>query len=284
MTIPSALTPLLAFVNSPSNSMVEYVVGGTTIDVQAREGAAQIIADDAMTIAMGASALLQDWRDRRDGGPARTGSRLAALKTFVGLAFGVPGAPSHDNHVQGHVAELLWNRIIQERTTCRDGRQLVQAHPVKPDPKEPGGDGLVVYEDRSGTLVFRLWEMKKFAPNKPGQALSGTINRASHQLSERGHVYLAKLAAPTTTTHTGPLRQLYELMVERWFDRDPCAGAGVSVGTCHCHTPTDAATFHSLSSAFPDFKTAGQLEGIVVAVPDFPDFVKRVREIVWSGL
>src|SRR5260370_25075425 len=44
--------------------------------------------------------------------------------------------------------------VIQERQVCLDGRRLLRAHSVKPDPLEPGGDGLVVYETGAGILVF----------------------------------------------------------------------------------------------------------------------------------
>jgi hypothetical protein len=155
VTSPPALTPLLTLVGGPPTSPVEYVIGGTTLSGVAREAAAQLLADDALKIACGNSPVLGHWRARRDGGPAETGARLAAVRTYVAIAFNLPGEPVNDHHVQGHVAELLWNRLMQERIVCRDGRQLVRAHPVKADPLEAGGDGLVVYQDGQGSLVFR---------------------------------------------------------------------------------------------------------------------------------
>ena len=62
------------------------------------------------------------------------------------------------------------------------------------------------------------------------------------------------------------------------------AGAGVSVGTSEQHAPTRPGAFKSIAAVFPQFTGAGQLESIIVAVPDFPEFARRVREIVWSGL
>lgn len=281
MTNPPALTPLLALVESPYTSPVEYVIGGKTLDGTHREAAAQLLADDAMEVACGDSPALDRWRARRDGGPAETGARLAAVKTYVAIAFNLPGEPVNDHHVQGHVAELLWNRLMQERTVCRDGRQLVRAHPVKADPLEPGGDGLVVYQDGQGTLVFRLWEIKKHHAQR---VVSATINRASKQLSSRGHEYLAKLAGPETITDDGPLAELYANMVELWFDRSERAGVGVSIGTSAHHAPTQPRAFRSITRTFPEFARAGQTESIVVAIPDFPRFADRVKEIVWSGL
>ena len=85
------------------------------------------------------------------------------------------------------------------------------AHSVKPDPLEPGGDGLVIYEAVGGTLVFRLWEIKK---HESQDMISATIRRASKQLSSRGQEYLAKLAGPETAEQAGPLGELHAEIVE----------------------------------------------------------------------
>lgn len=281
MTNPPVLTPLLALLESPFTSKVEYVVGGQTLSAIAREAAAQLLADDAMVIACGNSPVLNHWRTRRDGGPAQSGSRLKAVETYASIAFGSPEHPKNVDHVQGHVAELLWNRLLQERTVCRDGRRLMRAHSVKADPLEPGGDGLVVYKDPNGTLVFRLWEIKK---HNSQSALSSTINRASKQLLERGHEYLAKLAAPETLDSTSDFVDLYADIVELWFDRSDRAGIGVSVGTSDLHAPKQSRSFGSMRRQFPAFVSPSQREGIVVALPDFTGFVDRVKDIVWSGL
>lgn len=81
----------------------------------------------------------------------------------------------------------------------------MKAHSVKPDPLEPGGDGLVVY-NVGATYVFRLWEIKKHHANGP---VSGTINRASKQLASRGNEYLAKLAGPDTVEQRGSSGAFY---------------------------------------------------------------------------
>lgn len=281
MTLLPELTPLLALQESPAESPVEYVIGGTLLAGAAREAAAQLLADDAMAIACGKSEVLDWWRARRDGGPPRTGTQQQTVRTYVGIAFGHPGAKTNEHHVQGHVAELLWSRIIHERSVCRDGRQLVKAHPVKADPLEPGGDGLVVYQDPNGVLVFRLWEIKK---HEQQAAVSATINRASRQLSERGAEYLAKLAGPETLEADSRLGQLYADMVELWFDRSDRAGVGVSVGTSKGREPSQPRAFGSIRTAFPEFTAPAQTEGVVVAIPDFAKFADRVKEIVWSGL
>jgi hypothetical protein len=275
----SPLTSLLVMQEGPTDSPVEYVIGGLHLSGVDREAAAGHLADDAMQIRCGRSPTLDAWRARRDGGPPSKHKKI--VETYAGIGFGLPDSPANDDHLQGLVAELLWNRLMQERRVCRDGRRLVHAHPVKPDPLEPGGDGLVIYEIDDGTLVFRLWEIKKHtAQNK---RLSATINRASNQLADRGKEYLAKLAGPETVEQDGPLGDLYADLVELWLDGSDRAGAGISVGTSKEHAPSRPRTFQSISTAFPHF-IAGQVESIVVAVPDFPAFAERVREIVWSGL
>lgn len=279
---PPELAPLLALKESPDGSQVEYVIGGQELAGAERQIAAELLAEDAMRIRCGKSPALTRWRDRRDGGPPTTGARKAAVEAYARIGFGLPGAPANVDHLQGHVAELLWNRLIQERSVCRDRRRLVYAHSVKPDPLEPGGDGLVVYEIDDGTLVFRLWEIKKH--DSQATRVSATIGRASKQLSSRGQEYLAKLAGPETVAQAGPLGAFYANIVELWLDGSDQAGAGVSVGTSAQYAPAGPQAFNSIATAFPHFKRPGQVESIVVAVPDFPSFAERVREIVWSGL
>ncbi|MGH3892708.1 MAG: hypothetical protein ACRDTW_14175 [Rhodococcus qingshengii] len=281
MTTPPMLGPLLSMVDSPATSEVEYVIGGNKLSDASRDAAAGLLADEYMTLACGRAPSLDRWRSRRGGAPAQTGSRLQALETIVSIAFGLPGKPKNIDHVQGHVAELFWNRLINERTLCRDGRQLVRAHPIKIDALEPGGDGFVVYQDTCGTFVFRLWEIKK---HDAENSVSATINRASKQLFDRGHEYLAKLAGPETLTEVGELGDLYANMTELWFDRSTRAGVGVSVGTSDHHAPKRPNAFGSIRTQFPEFTETSQTESIVVAVPDFPAFADQVKEIVWSGL
>ncbi|MEV5749195.1 hypothetical protein AB0L00_15375 [Actinoallomurus sp. NPDC052308] len=123
-----------------------------------------------------------------------------AVEVFVQPAFGLPtydttAMEKIRNHLEGFVAELLWNRLIRDRTVTADGRTLVHAEEVKADPTGTGADGLVVYEVTDGTLVFQLWEIKKHAATTH---ISATIKRAADQLAEHGPRYLAMLTAPGT--------------------------------------------------------------------------------------
>jgi hypothetical protein len=277
---PQTFSSLLALTSCPANSPVQYVIGGMSMADMDVEAAAQMLADDAMRIRCGASPVLATWRARRDGGPPHEGRRGEAVAVFAGIGFGLPHSPANEDHLQGHVAELVWWRLVQERKVCADGRRLVHVSDVKADPLEPGGDGLAVYGIEGDILVFRLWEIKKHDSNSH---VSATIGRASRQLARRGKEYLAKLAGPETSRE-GPLGELFADMVELWLDNSDRAGVGVSIGTSANHAPSDPRAFGSVTTAFPKFSTPGQTEAIVVAVPDYKAFAERVREIVWTGL
>lgn len=274
------LTPLLAIAALGTSP---YEIGGLGLSPggEERERAALLLADDAMVIRCGSSPLLDLWRSRRNGGPRVADPRDKALSVYAGLGFGLPDSPVPKDHLEGVVAELFWNRLIKERLICADGRRLVHAHSVKADLLEPGGDGLAIYRSPGDTLVFRLWEIKKHGGKSP---VSSTIRRASSQLRHRGHEYLAKLAGPETIEQGGELGSLYADMVEMWIDQTDRAGVGVSVSTSSSRAPTGARAFRSISTAFPAFTAPGQAEALVIAVPKFSRFAKRVRKIVWSGL
>lgn len=275
--------PLTSLVQLAAIGNSTYELGGLQLHPGdgERESAAQLLADDAMQIRCGNSPLLELWRLRRNDGPKEPDSRTKALKVYAGLGFGLPEEAASEDHLQGLVAELFWNRLIKERKVCPDSRALVHAHSVKPDPLEPGGDGLAIYRRPDGVLVFRLWEIKKHARR---DSISGTIGRASKQLVHRGHEYLAKLAGPETIEQGGDLGSLYAEMVELWIDQTDRAGVGVSISTSSNRAPKTASAFGSILRAFPAYAGPGQAEGLVIAMPEFPQFAKRVRKIVWSGL
>jgi hypothetical protein len=275
------LTELLDLAAGPADSLVEYVIGGTTLTPDAWELAAQMLADDAMEVRCGSSPTLERWRAVRDGLTPEDTVSAATVKTYATIGFGPPEDPYDDDHLQGLVAELFWNRLLDERKQGSGGRELVKRHRVKPDPLEPGGDGLVLYKV-ADTLVFRLWEIKKH--NRPNDPVTSVVNTASNQLAARGNEYIAKFAGPDTIEQAGAIGAFYAEMVELWLDGSDRAGVGVSVGTSDKYAPTQATSFKSIAEKFPQFAHAGQTESVVVAVPDFPAFAIRVREIVWSGL
>ncbi|MFI7632301.1 hypothetical protein [Microbispora rosea] len=286
--VPVTMTELLAVVQWLENAGCSYLFGGLEADQDDLEKAAQMIADDAMRIRCGSSPVLARWRERRNGkgGPIDTGNRdRQAIAVFVAPTFGLPDddgdkAATRAGHIQGFVAELLWNRLIQDRTSCPDGRKLVHTEEIKGDPTGTGGDGLVVYEIADGTLVFRLWEIKKHVSASP---ITATIKRAADQLADHGARYLAMLTGPGTK-QAGPLGRLYGDLVDLWLIGSSRAGVGVSIATSVEHAPGTHPAFANVAPVFPQFPAEGQREALMVAVSDFPAFAERVRKIVWTGL
>ncbi|MFC0550507.1 hypothetical protein ACFFHJ_06385 [Planotetraspora thailandica] len=280
------MTELLAVAQWPESAGCSYLLGGLEAGPDDLEKAAQMIADEAMRIRCGSSPVLARWRERRDGegGSADTGDLdRQAIAVFVAPTFGLPdddGDKAKADHIQGFVAELLWNRLIQDRTSCHDGRTLVHTEEIKGDPTGTGGDGLVVYEIADGTLVFRLWEIKKHVSASP---ISATIKRATDQLAAHGARYLAMLTGPGTK-QAGSLGQLYGDLVNLWLAGSSRAGIGVSVATSAEYAPNDHPFFANVAPVFPQFPAEGQREALMVAVSDFAAFAERVRKIVWTGL
>jgi hypothetical protein len=241
-----------------------------------------MLAEDAMIVRCGRSRVLETWRANRDGRTIADPASTETVRTYAGIGFGLPERPANDDHLQGLVAELIWDRLVEERDAWSRGRRIVRKHGVKPDLLEPGGDGLLIFVDSANAFQFRLWEIKKH--DSVGR-VSKTIRKASVQLAERGHEYLAKLAGPETLEETGDLGQFYGKLIELWIDRSPFAGVGVSVGTSDHHGEgLTKRSFESLNRNFPEFSNPSQTEAIVVAVPEFPDFANQVRKQVWKGL
>lgn len=272
---------MLALTPGPSSSSVSYHFGGPALSPAHRQIAVEMLAIDAMRIRCGEGPAFRSWNERRLGGSPHNPLREGAIRAYAGIGFGLPESPSNEDHLQGLVAELFWSRLILELPQTADGRQLVKLHAAKPDPLEPGGDGLAIYATNDGQLIFRLWEIKKHDTQK---GVSATINRAGKQLSTRGHEYLAKLAGPETMETPDALGDLYREIIELWLDKSARAGVGVSVGTSDKYQPKGSRSFKSLAKTFPTFVNAGQLESIVVAIPAFPDFALAVREEIWKGL
>ncbi|MEV5753651.1 hypothetical protein AB0L00_38015 [Actinoallomurus sp. NPDC052308] len=279
------LASLLSLTAWPGDAGCAYMIGGLTAGAAELEAAAQMIAEDAMRIRCGESPVMDKWCARRDGGQDYSESDKRAVEVFVQPVFGLPtydttAMEKIRNHLEGFVAELLWNRLIRDRTVTADGRTLVHAEEVKADPTGTGADGLVVYEVTDGTLVFQLWEIKKHAATTH---ISATIKRAADQLAEHGPRYLAMLTAPGTK-HPGPLGRLYADLVPLWLENSPRAGIGISVATSTTHLPPRSTVFTNVAPVFPNLDAPGQREGLLVAVTDFPVFADRVKEIVWTGL
>ena len=224
----------------------------------------------------GAAHAFEAWRKGATQQTAPSPSERSVLVAFIESGFGLPTAPRSEDHVQGHVAELVWYLVTLEQAT--GSRTLRRIEPPSFHVSSPGGDGLVVYERDDGGLIFRLWEVKKHT----GKArLSRTTNRAYSQLKTHAPRYLAQYTA-AGSGYPPALGAIYAKLVDLWLEAAEPAGAGVAVATSRTHSPQRC--FSAMSKHLPELSRPGQLEGLVAAIGDFPAFSRRVQEFVWSGL
>lgn len=96
--------------------------------------------------------------------PSRGGATLSAadrrrIDPFLTSVFGTPEAPAPADHLEGHVAEVLWYLLTLE--IAYDERNLRNAEGPSFSVTETGGDGLAIWQTEDGGLVCRLWEIKK---------------------------------------------------------------------------------------------------------------------------
>ncbi len=136
---------------------------------------------------------------------------------------------------------------------------------------------LAIYDTES-RLIFRLWEVKKHHSQSP---VSTTVSRAYKQLDGKATEYLAQLTA-LGPSQPSPLRPLFSRLVDMWVDAEPEAGAGVAVSTSAATMPRRA--FGTMGTHFPRLDQPGQLEGLLVALGDYPRFADDVKKEVWKGL
>lgn len=239
-------------------------------------GAAAFVAEAAMRWrCRGAAEIFDLWLGAVESSGTLGTAERRRVAPFVQTAFGLPERPLPADQVQGHVAECVWYILAGEQVPS--GRELLAREGPSFAVTGPGGDGLAVYRTDGDALIFRLWEIKKHGGTS---SLSGTIGRAYGQLLDRADVYLAELTAEADR-YSEPVASLYAELVQLWQDADPSAGAGVAVSTSASHLPRRC--FGTMHTKFPGLG-ASQVEGLVVALGEFPAFAAAVRDRVWSAL
>ena len=218
------------------------------------------------------------WRDAINSGAHLPPSDQRVVTPFFQTVFGIPAREKPIAHMCGWIAELLWYRI----TLDLDLPQRLVRHIEGPDfhATSPGGDGLVVWQNPDGGLVFHLWEIKNYV----GQgSISSTVRDAYEQLTERATEYLAKMTAIATAAGIDDdLVDILGNLVALWADDDERCGAGVSVTTHADALPSKC--FTTMHKHFPGKQIPGQLEGLVTAVANFEHFAVDVRSRVWRAL
>jgi len=124
------------------------------------EAAAWLVAERLLRARFARATHLFDlWRQAATTDIELTEAERNKIVPFISTAFGLPVQPVSEEHVQGYVAEFVWFLIASEMPS--DGRTIRRIEPPGFYVTGPGGDGLASYELESGTLIFRLWEIKK---------------------------------------------------------------------------------------------------------------------------
>jgi hypothetical protein len=221
------------------------------------------------------------WREARGGQRHLTSQERQLLIVYLEPHLGNPdeAPPDHDERAQGSVSEFLWHELVRHRTEV--GRKIARIEGPGFAVTDPGGDGLVVYETSAGSLVFRLWEIKKHTAKGD---VAVTVGNAHKQLDRRALSYLARYSSVAQQlTHRPELHLFYATLVDKWQANDDSVGAGVAVATsCKDEEQTDC--FTGLPSRFPHLTDGDRLEGLLTAIGDFARFVELVKGEVWSAL
>ena len=220
------------------------------------------------------------WRDVRIGRRAATAQERQRLIVFLEPHLGNPDEvrDEHDERAQGAVSEFLWYELLRHRP--ESGRKIARIEGPGFAVTDPGGDGLVVYESDSGSLTFRLWEIKKHTAKGD---VSVTVGGAHRQLNTRALSYLARYTAVSQQLTDEPeLRQFYATLVDKWQEEDDAVGAGVAVATSWAMKHPDC--FTGLPNRFPHLNQGDRLEGLLNAIGDYAAFVEMVKAEVWRGL
>ncbi len=253
-------------------------VGGSA---QERAAVAWIIADKIMEGRAGHCRAYHLWRDASLKGLALAGDDARLVRPFIRPVFGLPPKGSEaEDHVPGHVGEWLWYLLTREEQLPDHELALLEAPSWSVT--EGGGDGFVVHRipaETDTTLVFKLWEIKKFTG---GGSISDTVTKAASQLANRGDEYVSKISWANSKL-PGDLGLLMTELTELWMRADPRGGAGVSVSTNTATAPKRAA-FTQVPTYLPQMVHPGQLRGLVIAVEDFTAFAAQVRRFLWSAL
>ena len=223
------------------------------------------------------------WRNKAENNTPLSESSKQALQAFLAPTFGDPdhedNGPNID-HLEGFVGEWLWYFL----TTENPSEAIV--HTVLPGFKstDPGGDGLIIHRLPNSELLFRLWEMKKFAPRADGstQQLGTTVKKAYSQLNLKAAEYLARITATEQELNDPEIERFVGMLLDLWIDASPQAAAGVSIATSSNHASQDC--FDDFGNQFPQFINPIRLLGMLTGIEDFSVFAVKVKEYVWTGL
>lgn len=242
-----------------------------------RGALAWLIADAVMRRRGGTSRAADLWRNAALIGTKVTGTDRDIVAAFIEGVFGLPPQGRSEDHLIGHVAEWLW--YLHAVETVDPIRSIALLDSPKFNVTEPGADGFIIFSDNeTGVTSFRLWEVKQHTGTS---ALSSTVSNAYDQLNTNALRYLAQLTS-IHSMQAGPLGELCSQLVDFWADCNDRAGVGVGVASATIPAPKRC--FSTMGNRFPGLTTAGQLEGLLLAVEDLPGLARDVRGYLWTVL
>jgi len=224
----------------------------------------------------GAPQYFDAWLARHNSGPVHDPDLLDCLIAFVASeSIGTRESPADDQHLEGFVAEHVWHLLTLENA-------LTYGVPVRVDGPDwsvtdSGGDGLVVYQQTDGALVFRLWESKAHTGDNN---VRDVVNGACRQVGSKALRYLARFSKVGQSVGEPEIQTFYGRLPELWRTAAREAGGGISVAT----------TSNAFSDCFGNyaqywqFTHDDQRQGLVVSIEDYAAFAKMVREELWNGL
>jgi hypothetical protein len=247
-------------------------------DILAREVAIRIMEYHCR----GCPHLYAAWKERFDGGAELSETtRKALAEAFIEPVFGLPDNPDKvpSDHLEGYISQMLWYFLYLESPP----EELIRIEPPGFKSTDPGGDALAVHRISAEYLMFRLWEIKKYAgESSSSSSVSSTVGDAYEQLDARALEYLARYTTIGQEISEAELSDFYGQLVDLWINATREAAIGVSVTTSLCHIPDRC--FTTFGQRFPRFIDPIRLRGMLNAVGDFSEFALKVREFVWKGL
>ncbi|GEM_PF-6906165 len=225
------------------------------------------------------AVIYNQWVDAHAEAVTLSDIQKEALRIYIKPSIGLPGKSATDNELQAVVAEYFWYEIVKSREEPED---LVDIHKPSLRVTEPGGDGLVIYQADYESYIFRLWEVKKHVTDV---SATSKITKASKQLKDNGAEYLAKLSKveqERDREYPG-LSQYYAELVPKWLESSSDAHAGVSLSKDDVSTVTTN-PIGIMKTYLPGLNGDKQLSAIIISMPDFAEFTKKVQRSLWKDI
>lgn len=242
------------------------------------DAAAAVLAEGIARRRIGTNARLHTaWQSRRldPGGDPPESRDRRLLEAGLLQNIGTPGQPSPRKQLRGLVAEAIWFEVASDVDAGLGVPVRVEGHDWSVT--DPGGDGLTVYRTADSAFCFRLWESKHHGTDRK---VRRTVNRACRQVKSRSLSYLSRFSLiAQQITDDEDLARFYGELAERWVDRDPAAGVGVSVGTDS--NARISGCFDRVTSYFE--LELGQHQAQLHLMADFSELADRVRDEIWKG-